>query len=100
MITVKRLDTAGDIPGEPIVDPLVGKNVPAMIATGQASLGDGYGLISVAITIPYQPILVGNILQIIDGTQGRPYRCLVTGIAIDCSDGKSLLNLTVLRKRD
>lgn len=100
MITVKRLNTAGDIPGEPIVDPLIGKNVPVMIATGQASLGDGYGLISVSITIPYQAILVGDILKVIDGTQGKPYMCLVTGISIDCSDGKSLLNLTVLRKRD
>jgi hypothetical protein len=99
MITVKRLDTNGDIPGEPIIDPIVGKNVPAMIATGQASLGDGFGLQNIQMTIPYRPIYVGNLLKVIDGTQGKPYMSLVTSVSIDCSDGKSLMTLTLLRAR-
>lgn len=99
MITVKRLDTAGDVYGEAITDALVGKNIPAMIATAQASLGDGYGLQSVQLTVPYQSLFVGDLLKIVDSTQGRPYMAMITSISIECSGGKSTLQLTVLKRQ-
>lgn len=97
MITVKRLNTAGDIPGEPIVDPLIGKNIPAMIATAQAVLGDGYGLKSVQITVPYQSLYIGDLVRVADSTQGAPYIGMVASLSIECSSGKSVLQLTLLK---
>ena len=97
MAAITCIRYAGDIQGDPVVEPIL--SADALVYRGTAELdGNAQQKTSVTINTVYsESVFLGDLISVADPNQPLPFKAKVVGMSIDLSHGSATQTFTLER---